>query len=394
MSDDAKCRLEFLPFEILTRIFSFFPTTEIISKTGHLSSTLYNICNSRNLWRSVEILNAKVPSHIFDKIVVSLPTKVVFKNATFTEIPPDLWKHTINSICPKLERFTLSSCQNVNPNSIFRFLLSSNAPYLRSLKICSSLRAIGMMDSDHEIPTSHNNRICSLNVLHLTKIELSQEDFLHITTLIKNNSALTDISFEGTYPIKLAARELMDSIISVDKLRRINFNNCTLISDDDVRALLEKHCAFIEHLQLRNIQLSEKVLDHVTSLHRLTRLDMSLVQSVSDDFLRHLSATAVGLNKLKLNGCSVTSEGIRYISKLSLSELYVAETRLDKFALHHLVAQRQLEVLDLSHNFIENMVDNLAIFLSQMDLLRCIILYGYEPLVIDVAISTKIEVIH
>ena len=392
MSDDvsSSCELESLPSELIVRIFSFVPINQIIHKAGHLSKTLHGLCNSRELWRSVELSNVQLPLHIFQRIILNRPIDLIFKNVEFNIIPASLWADLIETVGPKLRTFVLTQCQNVNQNQILFDILSHAGKSLKTIKLYSSNSVENHIDFRVK-----NGHITSLRQLNLKKIKLSQTGFLYISELIRHNRKLYSVDFEGTYPIKSIAQDLVESITHVNCLKYLNLNNCTSVPEDQLKSCLKKHTATIEKLQLRNIQITNNLLPYILSLHKLTKLDLSQVQSVNDEFLQRLGQVGVNLRKLKINGCSVSSAGIRDIASVPLTHLFIAETHIDKYTLPLLVKQCQsLEVLDISHNYIENMVENFAKFLSQMNLLRRVVLYGYESLVIELTKSAKIEAIY
>ena len=376
-----------LPFEILVRICSFLSTNDLLSKLSVLSHSFRATVLSRAFWRSISLQNASINLSRFHSISSNHPIALDLSNCHFDRsVTPTEWD-TFLSNSAHLKSLRISSpSPHFNAIALYRSLLQSKTPDLQELVLKSQGQA--QSQTDYKFV----NKMGSLRVLHLNRQKLTHFDFVCLIELIAANPNLTEINLAGTCPVRSLAQSLLIEICKLARLTLLSLSNWTFFDEHVLQNCIRKNERCLSHLSLRNVQLSS--LSAISALDNLTHLNLSYVQKVDDEFLYTIAHSLVQLSTLKLNGCQITSHGVKHLTTLPLRELCIAETKIDSRALDLLSSARGLVKLDISHNFIENMVENLKLFLAKNYSIKYLVIYGYESLVTQVATSHNIHVFH
>lgn len=132
----------------------------------------------------------------------------------------------------------------------------------------------------------------------------------------------------------------------------VDFSTENSIDEEDLKVL--KEIDNITVLHFCECPISKKGIKYLTSLKKLRVLTLHKT-NLTDDGLQMISQNFLKLEKLEINNTNVSSEGFRYISKLSkLQDLELRSTKIDNKSIQYLCELNNLGYLGLSSTKISN----------------------------------------
>ena len=340
--------------------------------------------NCKNYGKVIDLSNVTLPPKQFENIWCTRPILINFKKVKFDGIDPSYWDKFIKESSRNLRELELKNCENL-PDDILCKLLSAPYASLKSFKFTSKIQS--------RIQGFFKPNMSKLKTLYIRKMPLNLEQFDALIQLIGQNKNLANLNLESTYPTGGYALNLIFEFLKLRKIARLGLNNCSFFKSKGLGDIFIKHRFSLVELQLRKIPLTDRELNLISTLPNIKKLNLSDISTVSNEFLSILINSNTLIEWLNLSGCPITTSGVKVLTSLSLRKLFLAETKINSESLFEIQKIVTLETLDISHNFIENMVETISKLLSKMETLKKIVLFGYENLVFDVARSYKIKVV-
>ncbi len=124
------------------------------------------------------------------------------------------------------------------------------------------------------------------------------------------------------------------------------------LSDHGAQAL--RNHPEMEELELRETLITDAGLAYISGMHKLQRLDLSVLSGVTDAGLIHLRRLKE-LQSLSLNGTNVSGTGLEHLSQMnSLTALSLSETPLTDEGLRHIGQLKSLGRLEIESKLISN----------------------------------------
>lgn len=363
-----------LPKELILKIFSFLDIVSLC-RCAQVSKYWNRLALDGDNWQSVSLFDFRVA--VQGQVVENLSARCgdYLKRLTLRgcRSVSDSSMQVFSKNCRNLEEINLDDCKQLTDETCKS--LAKNCPRLAHLNIAScdvtdcSLEAIG----------EGCKNLKHIDISNCNKIRPSG-----IESLARNCTNL--VSF-----ISVACRELTinDETLkklgtSCHKLKKINLNGCSAITDVGVKYLADNchqliYCCFSKCFaitdqalislgqgceQLKTLgligchQLTDYGFQALTkNCKLLENLDLEDCVLITDQTLFYLTNNCLNLKRLALSHCdNITDEGIKYIGTSQKSSESIQYLELDNCsqltdsAIDHLVSCKQLKRLDIYDN--------------------------------------------
>lgn len=363
-----------LPKELILKIFSFLDIVSLC-RCAQVSKYWNKLALDGDNWQSVSLFDFRVA--VQGQVVENLSTRCgdYLKRLTLRgcRSVSDSSMQIFSKNCRNLEEINLDDCKQLTDETCKS--LATNCPKLAHLNIAScdvtdeSLEAIGLGCKN----LKHIN-ISNCNKIRPAGIESLAQNCINLVTFISVACSELTINDDSI--------RLLSS--SCHKLKMINLNGCSAITDVGVKHLAENchqlvYCCLSKCFaitdqalislgqgcqQLRTLGLigCQLLTDHgfqalTKDCKLLENLDLEDCVLITDQTLFYLTSNCSNLKRLALSHCdNITDEGIRYIGtsqKCSESIQYLELdncNQLTDTAIDHLVSCKQLKRLDIYDN--------------------------------------------
>ena len=215
------------------------------------------------------------------------------------------------TVCSSVEVLQLTGMYRISDQVLANFL--QKCLMLRDLDL-SSCSKVGRCTIDVLM------KLPSLNFISLNDIPLLNDDDL--APLLHVNK-LEGISLRG---LNLITDDFMGALLERfgSKLRKLNINSCSALSDVTCLAMLE-HCRVLHHLDISHIQFSSPMLQKLlgetsdgsnTSIGQLEVVALRAIDAACDDVVIQLCLShGLSLRSLDLSSSTITGKSLVAIAK-------------------------------------------------------------------------------
>lgn len=363
-----------LPKELILKIFSFLDIVSLC-RCAQVSKYWNKLALDGDNWQSVSLFDFRFA--VQGQVVENLSARCgdYLKRLTLRgcRSVSDSSMQIFSKNCRNLEEINLDDCKQLTDETCKS--LASNCPKLAHLNIASC----DVTDKSLEAIGAGCKNLKHINISNCNKIRPAG-----IESLAKNCTNLVTFICVACSELTMNDDSLRLLSSNCHKLKMINLNGCSAITDVGVKSLadnchqlvycclskcfaitdqalisLGQGCQQLKTLGLIGCQL---LTDHgfqalTKDCKLLENLDLEDCVLITDQTLFYLTNNCLNLKRLALSHCdNITDDGIRYIGtsqKCSESIQYLELdncNQLTDTAIDHLVSCKQLKRLDIYDN--------------------------------------------
>src|SRR6218665_225707 len=318
--------------EILTMIFTFLDVRDK-GRVGLVCIAWRDAAYNRLVWRGVEAklhLRRSNPSlfpslrrrgikrvqilslrrNLRDLIVDGIPTLESLSLSGCYNLTDSVLGNALSQELPSLTTLNLSLCKQITDSTLSR--IASNLKYLESLDVggCSNVSDNGIL-----LIACGLKKLKILNLRSLRGISnKAVEHMTGISTMsVQGMPHLERLSLQDCQ--QLSDNSLKHIGEKMSNLKVLNLSFCTTITDAGLRFLAKMPA--LQELNLRVCgNISDVGIGYLSAGNlRLTSLDVSFCERVTNQSLIHISQGMFHLKSLSLGSCPIADDGLRSLAE-------------------------------------------------------------------------------